>query len=450
MLMQSRNIGFGVGVTVLTCVLAAYAVVSSLSPKVFTITLTESGFVPSRLLIDKGDTVVFISEVEDAFWPASDSHPTHGRYPEFDPGRALVPGESWEFTFEKAGVWTFHDHLRTGLRGKILVMGAKGESSRNCLKVQTGTIQPECWEAEVVSVVRTRGTEAAFDSIRTWYEESSDFRRNCHDVMHIVGVAAYAEYAGKGLVTIRDETSYCGHGFYHGFVEKMLLERGAGQYAEADAYCTDLKVMKPEAAGSCYHGIGHAVFDSIDGSLWGNDVGMVDFALGVCQAALSGEWERVRCGSGIFNALANAYSARTYDLTYLDNKPPSLCDNVPKAYQDFCNMELGNGYIRDKHWGQAQEIDFIRRIENQEVRAAIIVGYMDTEVKRSIDAVDVGAFAKLCRSFSIEQDIHACVVGVHSGLRGIGEPENEDGLVESFCRLLDGPYRMTCTESTRP
>ncbi|MHB1086719.1 MAG: cupredoxin domain-containing protein, partial [Minisyncoccota bacterium] len=420
-----RNVWIGVGIAACTFALLAYSVLPNFGSKVFTVTLTETGFVPSRMLINKGDTVVFTSEIDREFWPASDSHPTHGRYPGFDPGRALVKGESWAFTFEKAGAWTFHDHLSSSVQGKILVLGAKGESSKNCLTVQTGTIQPECWEAEVLSLVREGGIASAFDSIRTWYRENPDFRRNCHDVMHVVGIAAYAEFTEEGLVTVRDEASYCGNGFYHGFVEKMLVEQGTGQYEDVSAYCAELKVTKPEAAGPCYHGIGHAVFDSIDGSLWGDDVAMVNFALNVCRATLPGEWERVRCGSGVFNALANAYSARTYGLAFLDNEPPSLCLKVPRVYRDFCNMELGNGYIRDKQWEKTREMDYLRGIENQEVRAAIIVGYMDTEVKRTIDTINVEAFAKLCRSFSTAQDIRACVAGVHSGLRGVGEPELE-------------------------
>jgi len=439
----------GVGITAFMCALGAYAIASSVSPKVFTITLTKTGFVPSRLLIEKGDTVIFTSETDGAFWPASDFHPTHGRLPEFDPGRALLEDESWSFTFERAGVWTFHDHLMPGMQGKILVKGDENESSKNCLKVQTGTIQPECWEVEILSLVRAGGVEAAFSAIRAWYGDNPDFRRNCHDVMHIVGVAAYTEFTDRGSVAGRDEASYCGYGFYHGFVEAMLLEQGAGQYGDARTYCEGLRDMKSEATGPCYHGVGHAVFDSIDGSLWGDDVAMANFALDVCKEVLPGEWERVRCGSGVFNALANAYSARTYGLSFLEDEPPSLCENVPLAYQDSCNMEVGNGYIRDMQWEQAREIDFIRGIANHSVREAVIIGYMDTEVRRTIDVIDVGSLVRLCSSFSHSEDIHACVAGVYTGLRGIGEPGKEQDLAQTFCRSMDGSYREACTTDTR-
>lgn len=429
------------------CAGALFAYVSTdRGPQVKSVTLTESGFEPSRILIKKGDTVVFLSEIDGAFWPASDSHPTHGKYSEFDPGRPISQGESWSFTFEKAGVWMFHDHTRPTMNGKVLVQGSDGESAVNCLEVQNGTIQPECWEAEVLSLTRKNGVERAFDSIRIWYRDSPDFRRNCHDVMHIVGVAGYDEFAREGIVTTREEVSYCGYGFYHGFIETMLREQGVGQYVKAHAYCEALRKIRPEAAGPCYHGIGHAVFDSIEGSLWSDDVRMVDFALDVCKAALPGEYERVRCGSGVFNALANAYSTRSYGLSFGDKDPLFICANAPRSYQDFCYMELGNGYVRDKQWNQTQEIEYIRNIDDEDARAAIVVGYMDTEVRRTIDDTDVVALARLCESFERKSDIQACVTGILIGLRGIGEPEREEELIESFCGLFDSEYRVACHE----
>jgi plastocyanin len=49
------------------------------------ITLTELGFVPAEITINKGDTVLFKTTQTADFWPASDLHPTHGIYSEFDP-----------------------------------------------------------------------------------------------------------------------------------------------------------------------------------------------------------------------------------------------------------------------------------------------------------------------------------------------------------------------------
>lgn len=83
------------------------------------IRMTPDGFSPAELKIRKGERVVFINEDTVNRWPASNLHPTHGIYPEFDPQDPVAPGESWSFTFTKSGVWFFHDHLRPLLRGKV-------------------------------------------------------------------------------------------------------------------------------------------------------------------------------------------------------------------------------------------------------------------------------------------------------------------------------------------
>lgn len=87
----------------------------------FTISMEKDKFVPNSLVIKKGDTVVFKNNDTDLHWPASDFHPTHGIYPEFDPLRGVSAGAGWSFTFDKKGPWRFHDHLVPAMRGTITV-----------------------------------------------------------------------------------------------------------------------------------------------------------------------------------------------------------------------------------------------------------------------------------------------------------------------------------------
>jgi plastocyanin len=88
-----------------------------------TISITENGFIPYEVTIRKGDSVRFINDGEDGYvWPASDLHPTHELYPEFDPREPVGPGDSWTFTFERAGTWKMHDHLKSRSRGSIIVI----------------------------------------------------------------------------------------------------------------------------------------------------------------------------------------------------------------------------------------------------------------------------------------------------------------------------------------
>jgi hypothetical protein len=89
--------------------------------KTHLVILKESGFEPKELTIQKGDIVQFKTEISDSFWPASDIHPTHGIYPEFDPQEPIEPSQTWSFRFNKEGSWKFHDHLQPVFRGIITV-----------------------------------------------------------------------------------------------------------------------------------------------------------------------------------------------------------------------------------------------------------------------------------------------------------------------------------------
>ena len=65
---------------------------------------------------------MFVNETKSSFvWPASDLHPTHSLYSEFDPGEPFESGKAWAFTFDKPGQWGYHDHLKPNHRGVVTV-----------------------------------------------------------------------------------------------------------------------------------------------------------------------------------------------------------------------------------------------------------------------------------------------------------------------------------------
>ncbi len=88
----------------------------------YTIQMTDQGFVPDHLEILAGDTVVFENVGQNDHWPASDRHPTHTSYPDFDPGRPIIAGSSWTFIFFRPGNWGMHDHLYPEFMGRIVVL----------------------------------------------------------------------------------------------------------------------------------------------------------------------------------------------------------------------------------------------------------------------------------------------------------------------------------------
>jgi plastocyanin len=85
------------------------------------VTIDDTSVNPAELAVKKGQRVIFINKSKDFAWPASNPHPTHTDYPEFDPREPLDVNEAWSFTFTNTGEWKHHDHLKPSRRGVIRV-----------------------------------------------------------------------------------------------------------------------------------------------------------------------------------------------------------------------------------------------------------------------------------------------------------------------------------------
>lgn len=86
------------------------------------VSITAGGtFSPATLTVKKGSTVTWTNSGGAKVWIASDPHPIHNAYPGFDSGTDLGAGESYAFTFEKAGSWSYHNHFNPTVKGTVIV-----------------------------------------------------------------------------------------------------------------------------------------------------------------------------------------------------------------------------------------------------------------------------------------------------------------------------------------
>ncbi len=86
-----------------------------------TIMYTNRGFSPTTLEVPVGTKVIFTNQGDGLMWVASAHHPTHQLLPGFDSFKGVPNGASYEYTFTKAGVWKYHDHLNASSRGLVIV-----------------------------------------------------------------------------------------------------------------------------------------------------------------------------------------------------------------------------------------------------------------------------------------------------------------------------------------
>jgi plastocyanin len=98
------------------------SVSTSTSNVVQTVVYNGTSFSPSTVTIKLGQAVRFVNQSSGAMSVASDPHPTHVNYPEFDQFKSGERGQaSYTFTFQKTGRWGFHNHQNPSVVGTVIV-----------------------------------------------------------------------------------------------------------------------------------------------------------------------------------------------------------------------------------------------------------------------------------------------------------------------------------------
>lgn len=87
-----------------------------------TVRYDGSVFTPKTVTVSQGQSVTFINDSTGNMSVASDDHPTHTIYPEFDQYKtASRSKKEFTFTFTKVGTWDYHNHLNANAVGTVIV-----------------------------------------------------------------------------------------------------------------------------------------------------------------------------------------------------------------------------------------------------------------------------------------------------------------------------------------
>jgi plastocyanin len=417
----------------------------------------DDKFVPQTLEINPGDSVLFISKASREVWPASDSHPTHNLYPEFDTQRPLAPGEKWKFTFTKPGTWEFHDHLLSQMSGKIFVKGEGdfSDAARVCVANTSGINRAACWQKDFEKLIDSEGLNAGLNKFVEFYEHEPNFKDYCHDIMHYVGRASYTVFALDKSIISRPELSYCGFGFYHGFIEASLEATGSAGLETAKAYCeavlvgdSPLKENESNTAGACWHGIGHSIFDSLPGILWGDPVKMTLSALNTCEEIFENAHRRRQCATGVFNSLANALISNNYKLTFNPDEMVNICNQLKLVYQDACYLDLAVVYSNSKNLNLKDSIDYALTFPEVSNRSHSIIGIVDDILRRGTpDVPSVPEVVKACEGLDLPEYQKDCLIGLITGIAFSSHIDNIASRLQDSCtHFTDPDLKVLCED----
>lgn len=84
------------------------------------ITVNKNGFAPQTLKIKAGTKVTFVNNSGSSISVNSDPHPTHTLFPFLNIG-IINDGASASVTFDKAGTYTYHNHLNPSQTGTVVI-----------------------------------------------------------------------------------------------------------------------------------------------------------------------------------------------------------------------------------------------------------------------------------------------------------------------------------------
>lgn len=436
----------------------------STDPETFIVHISDKGFEPKEITIPLGATVIFENEDTNEHWPASDSHPSHtfysgsslkehcapGQAPTFDSCKGILSGESWSFTFEKAGTHHYHDHLWSHLGGTITVTTApssKGnlmerlrfvlttliESLTTLLNKNTPSlteIDPDLLEHSIDTYQQltvSKDPRVAMEQLETKAASSDSLSAICHDVLHAIGKTAYEKYEGfEDAITYQN--SYCNSGYIHGLLEAHLSKTSASSSDVATLCSTYAKGRTAFEEWQCYHGLGHGFMYVTGGDL--------DAALALCTTHFTAD-PQSSCVNGVYMEIFNS-EVLAKEPSFIDAKDPfSTCDSRTIAKHD-CYLYIPTYFSQTLH---QEYSDILKQCKKTKpgFRQSCIHGVGSEAMKRNMNTPEK-VFA-LCDEEIIFEDRVSCVtgaLGIHIFQNGGIEK------TEQLCEGAAGEYRGLC------
>ncbi|MEK7505588.1 MAG: hypothetical protein AAB597_01690 [Patescibacteria group bacterium] len=309
-----------------------------------------------------------------------------------------------------------------------------------------GDRKEQCFQELILEQTALRGVSAGLDLAAILYGRNPAFAESCHGNMHEIGAEAYRQFSTQGRFDLSPKTSYCGFGFYHGFMESLLAERG--DFSEAVRFCSYVdEELSGTAEGvpfACYHGIGHGAVDGSDPAAWDDAQKYIAPALAICEKLGTEDQYKERCGSGVFNALAVAYVNPKYRLGANPADPFAICRMQETDYFRRACYDQMNTYVVKTSATFLEAVD--KAVTTSDSRYTIFAlrgvgwyaGYQILSAKE--DPVFYLEDCNLIRGDLRE----TCVESVATGLIEFGKPGEEYTLALEACRRSPAPTVSAC------
>ena len=285
--------------------------------------------------------------------------------------------------------------------------------------------QELCWQETVRELLSKKGISETFNYLETNSKTDGKFAAACHGLAHEIGKEAYQIYKNSHDGAFSAKAFYCGYGFYHGFMEALLID--TKDISMAQEYCKlaqeKLNGYTVDAAGACYHGIGHGLVGDVPSpETWGNPQAVVQPGLDICSQIFKNKQDLFRCASGAFNALEIHEGSKLYGLEYDENDVFSICKQQKEEFKRSCYPQFVVPLLKMKKNHIEKAVFYIQELPEKiyipETMGAAIVEWA------RLTPQDISGIMKLCRSVYSQYHL-SCVEYAVSGYLKYGVPGQE-------------------------
>jgi len=292
----------------------------------------------------------------------------------------------------------------------------------------------QCWQHIIQQQLHNNNLDAAFAALDAFIKQNPSELGSCHGLTHQIGQEAFKLFNQNKDFALSPKTSYCGYGFYHGFMEALV--HTTNDMRQARGFCKyvgdRLRSQIPDAEYACYHGIGHGVVDGSDPRTYGDPHALIAPGLKLCAAVSSNDIERDRCASGVFNSLAIMYANGEYKLVVDSKDPYGIC----RAYTDPsfkkpCYEEMNTLVMKLGDFDFQKSARFTQIIP-EDLYAKLAVQSLAGYAASAVRGKAYTQYIDDCHA--LQKRLHIpCIKGFAAGLVEFGVPEKEYVEAISFC-----------------
>jgi hypothetical protein len=252
-----------------------------------------------------------------------------------------------------------------------------------------------CLEQAYGNIAYRSGPKQAFADLEGRTEVASNA---CHRIAHNIGSASLARFEGNIGRTFAEGFSDCFSGYYHGVLERSLVNvksyKADALGAVARGLCTDAEIrVVQELEYHCLHGLGHGLMITSGYSL--------PLSLDVCDF-MDGEWAVRACNGGVF--MENFFTSYGVESPWVrENDPVYPCNSVAEADKQPCYQLVTSRVLRvvGVDWQRTAEI--CASVERRWVRSCFESYGRDASGQTHRDADEVLDICAVARPYGGER-----------------------------------------------